>query len=85
MTPIQLAAIPHALAGRDVLAAAPTGSGKTVIIFSNVSDKWWMNVARINRICYVYITPWISLWLSLMVSDMYCFNTLEPLDFFEIS
>jgi ATP-dependent RNA helicase RhlE len=28
-TPIQAAALPHALAGRDILAAAMTGSGKT--------------------------------------------------------
>ncbi len=29
-TPIQTAALPHGLGGRDVLAEAPTGSGKTV-------------------------------------------------------
>jgi ATP-dependent RNA helicase RhlE len=29
-TPIQTAAIPHALAGKDVMATAPTGTGKTL-------------------------------------------------------
>ncbi len=29
-TPIQAAAIPHALAGKDVMATAPTGTGKTL-------------------------------------------------------
>ena len=30
MTAVQKAALPHALAGKDVLGAAKTGSGKTL-------------------------------------------------------
>jgi len=39
MTDIQRAAIPHALAGRDVLAAAKTGSGKTLAFLIPVIEK----------------------------------------------
>ena len=39
MTDIQLAAIPHALAGRDVLGAAKTGSGKTLAFVVPLLEK----------------------------------------------
>ena len=37
LTAIQRAALPHALAGRDVLGAAKTGSGKTLAFLIPVS------------------------------------------------
>lgn len=39
MTAIQRAAIPHALAGRDVLGAAKTGSGKTLAFLVPTLEK----------------------------------------------
>ena len=39
MTDIQLAAVPHALAGRDVLGAAKTGSGKTLAFVVPLLEK----------------------------------------------
>ncbi|KAE9044881.1 ATP-dependent RNA helicase [Phytophthora rubi] len=38
-TKIQVGALPHALAGRDVLAAAKTGSGKTLAFLLSVLEK----------------------------------------------
>ena len=38
-TDIQAAAIPHALAGRDILGAAKTGSGKTLAFVIPVIEK----------------------------------------------
>ncbi len=38
-TPVQAAAIPHVLAGRDVLAAAQTGTGKTAAFVLPILDR----------------------------------------------
>ena len=43
MTAIQRAAIPHALAGRDVLGAAKTGSGKTLAFLVPMLERLWRN------------------------------------------
>ncbi len=45
MTDIQAASLPNSLAGKDVLAQAPTGSGKTVAfslpIINNLNPRWF--------------------------------------------
>ena len=41
-TAIQRAVIPHALVGRDILAAAKTGSGKTLAFLLPVGDGGWV-------------------------------------------
>ena len=38
-TPVQAAAIPHALAGKDVLATAQTGTGKTLAFLIPVMEQ----------------------------------------------
>lgn len=43
MEPLQVAAIPHALAGRDVLGAAKTGSGKTLAFLVPLVEKLYRN------------------------------------------
>ena len=42
LTAIQRAALPHALAGRDVLGAAKTGSGKTLAFLVPVRSFSWV-------------------------------------------
>jgi ATP-dependent RNA helicase RhlE len=38
-TPVQAAAIPHALEGKDLLATAQTGTGKTLAFLVPIAEK----------------------------------------------
>lgn len=49
MKPIQHAAIPHALAGRDVLGAARTGSGKTLAFLVPVLESLFRDRCVVPR------------------------------------
>eukprot|EP00966_Prymnesium_polylepis_P142266 3284974-Prymnesium_polylepis.1 len=66
MTDIQRAAIPHALAGRDVLGAAKTGSGKTLAFLVPVlerlyHEKW----SRLDGLGALVISPTRELALQI--------------------
>jgi ATP-dependent RNA helicase RhlE len=55
-TPIQAEVIPHALAGRDVLACAPTGTGKTAAFVLPVLEALAASERR-GRIRALVVTP----------------------------
>jgi ATP-dependent RNA helicase RhlE len=55
-TPIQAEVIPHALAGRDVLAGAPTGTGKTAAFVLPVLEAL-AGSERHGRIRALVVTP----------------------------
>jgi ATP-dependent RNA helicase RhlE len=55
-TPIQAEVIPHALAGRDVLACAPTGTGKTAAFVLPVLEALATS-ERQGRIRALVVTP----------------------------
>eukprot|EP00301_Raphidiophrys_heterophryoidea_P025493 c8567_g1_i1.p1 GENE.c8567_g1_i1~~c8567_g1_i1.p1 ORF type:complete len:885 (-),score=261.56 c8567_g1_i1:134-2746(-) len=58
MTEIQLATIPHALAGRDVLAAARTGSGKTLAFIIPVLERLFRsNWTSLDGLGAIIISP----------------------------
>lgn len=66
MTDIQRAAIPHALAGRDVLGAAKTGSGKTLAFLVPVlerlfREKW----SRLDGMGALVVSPTRELALQI--------------------
>lgn len=67
LTAIQRAALPHALAGRDILGAAKTGSGKTLAFLIPVSRgarrACWVQHARafhghdLHAVCCAHLHP----------------------------
>ena len=66
MTDIQRAAIPHALAGRDVLGAAKTGSGKTLAFLVPVLERLYREKwSRLDGLGALVISPTRELALQI--------------------
>lgn len=66
MTDIQRAAIPHALAGRDVLGAAKTGSGKTLAFLIPVLERLYIERwGRLDGLGALIISPTRELALQI--------------------
>ncbi len=66
MTDIQRAAIPHALAGRDVLGAAKTGSGKTLAFLVPVLERLYVEKwGRLDGLGALVISPTRELALQI--------------------
>jgi ATP-dependent RNA helicase DDX10/DBP4 len=70
MTAIQRAAIPHALAGRDVLGAAKTGSGKTLAFIVPLIEKLYrLRWSPMDGVGALVISP--TRELALQVNSLY--------------
>jgi ATP-dependent RNA helicase DDX10/DBP4 len=66
LTDIQRVAIPHALAGRDILGAAKTGSGKTLaFLVPMVEDLYRARWSREDRIGALVVSPTRELALQI--------------------
>ncbi len=66
-TPVQAAAIPHALAGKDVLATAQTGTGKTLAFLLPIMEK--LLAEKTRGIAALVLGP--TRELALQVADQY--------------
>lgn len=57
-TPIQRAVIPHALAGRDIIGAARTGSGKTLSFLIPLVEFMYRNQwSEMDGLCAIILSP----------------------------
>lgn len=65
MTPVQAATLPLLLSGRDVLAQAKTGTGKTVAFLLPVIQKLVQNTDRRRLPCLLVISPTRELALQI--------------------
>eukprot|EP00882_Tetradesmus_deserticola_P029701 GHRQ01033292.1.p1 GENE.GHRQ01033292.1~~GHRQ01033292.1.p1 ORF type:complete len:414 (+),score=195.41 GHRQ01033292.1:115-1356(+) len=66
LTAIQRAALPHALAGRDILGAAKTGSGKTLCFLIPVVEKLYrQSWTRLDGLGALVLTPTRELALQI--------------------
>eukprot|EP00879_Flechtneria_rotunda_P007385 GHRR01007747.1.p1 GENE.GHRR01007747.1~~GHRR01007747.1.p1 ORF type:complete len:272 (+),score=65.94 GHRR01007747.1:221-1036(+) len=66
MTAIQRAALPHALAGRDILGAAKTGSGKTLCFLLPLVEKLYrQSWTRMDGLGALVLTPTRELALQI--------------------
>src|ERR1700704_1477609 len=54
-TPIQAQAIPHALAGKDVMATAQTGTGKTLAFLVPIIE--WLQQEPVHQIHALVLLP----------------------------
>lgn len=72
MTQIQRATLPHALCGRDVLAAAKTGSGKTLAFLIPVLELLWRsNWNKLDGLGALILSPTRELVFWYSVSSLH--------------
>ena len=64
-TPVQVQAIPAALSGRDVVATAQTGTGKTAAFLLPIIENLTANPAKRGEIAAVILTPTRELALQI--------------------